>query len=59
MPKYIVCVREVHIQMVEVEADSEESAKKAVQDGGGDFLDNALEYSHTLDPETWTVEEAL
>ena len=42
---------------VEIEAGSEEEAIKLVSKGEGVFLDNSLEYSHTLDPDTWTVEE--
>jgi len=56
--KYIVTIREVHTQMVEVEADCQESAVRAVQEGEGTYLDNTLEYSHSLAPDTWTVEEA-
>jgi hypothetical protein len=55
--KYTVAVREVHIQLVEVEAESASEAKIRVAKGEGDFLDNSLEYSHSLDPDTWTVDE--
>jgi hypothetical protein len=54
--KYLVSVREVHIQMVEVEAESPEDAKEKVAEGEGRYLDNALEYSHSLEPDTWTVD---
>ncbi len=57
MPKFIVSVREVHVQPYEVEAQDKEAAIKVVRDGGGDIDDGAFEYSHTLDPEFWTVEE--
>jgi len=56
--KYIVSVREVHIQMVEIEADSEEDAIELVGEGYGDYLDNTLELSHTMDMDLWTIEEA-
>jgi hypothetical protein len=56
MPRYLVTIREVHTQMVEVDAADADAAKEAVRDGGGTYLDNTLEYSHTLDPETWTAE---
>ena len=56
MPKFIVSVREVHVQPYEVEAKDKEAAIKVVRDGGGD-VEDAFEYSHTLDPEFWTVEE--
>jgi len=55
--KYRVDVREVHIQGIEVEAESEEAAIRAVQAGEGTFIDDALEYSHALDSETWTVDK--
>ncbi|HEY8864592.1 MAG TPA: hypothetical protein VIO37_10530 [Candidatus Dormibacteraeota bacterium] len=52
-----VAVREVHIQQVAIDATSPEEAIAKVRDGQGAYLDNAIEYSHCLDPETWTVEE--
>lgn len=57
MPKFIVSVREVHVQPYEVEAQDKEAAIKVVRDGGGEIDDGAFEYSHTLHPEFWTVEE--
>lgn len=57
MPKYLVDVREVWTQTVEIEAPGPEEAIAAVQEGGGDYLDDSLEYSHTLDSDGWTVEE--
>ena len=57
MPEYRVKVREVHVQDVIVTADSPEEATAKVQEGEGLYVDNSLEYSHTLDPDTWTVEE--
>jgi len=59
MPKFIVGVREVHIQMMEVSAESKEEAIAAVQAGDGDILDDTLEYSHTLDSDLWTAEESI
>ncbi len=55
--KFIVYVREVHVQAMEVRADTPEEAKKLVEAGEGDALDDCLEYSHTLDSDTWTVEK--
>lgn len=55
--KFIVFVREVYVQQVLVEAESENEAIKKVRFGEGDHLDNSLEYSHTLDSDTWTAEE--
>ena len=54
--KYIVNVREVHIQMVEIEAATEEEALDKVRGGEGNYID-PLEYSHTLDSDHWTVDE--
>jgi hypothetical protein len=56
MNKFIVSVREVHVQGYRVNADDEESAKDVVRAGGGDLLEERFEYSHTLDSETWSVE---
>lgn len=55
MKKYVVLRREVHVSHVEVEAESPEEAKEKVFEGEGDEV--FLEYSHTLDSCTWTVEE--
>lgn len=57
MMKFIVSVREVHVQMIEVEADSEIDAIERVNKGEGSALDNTLEYSHRLNVKTWTVEK--
>lgn len=57
MPKFIVNIREVHTQMVEVEAEDKKDAKIKVAQGEGTYLDNTLEYSHTLNKSTWTVDE--
>lgn len=54
--KYLVIVKEVHLQKVEVEAKSVDKAIEAVREGEGNFLDG-LEYQETLDPDTWEVEE--
>ena len=57
MAKFIVFKREVHVQGYEVEAKDEgEALHKAVEDEG-DLIEERVEYSHTLDPETWTVEK--
>jgi hypothetical protein len=56
MSKFIVFVREVHTQGYGAEAENEEEAKKLVFDLKGDLLEDRFEYSHTLNPETWTVE---
>jgi len=55
--KYIVLKREVWVQPIEVEADSEPEAIEAVRFGAkGDYLDDGLEYSHDLGTNMWTVE---
>ena len=57
--KYNVNIREIHVSIVEVEAknpaDAIEKAKAVIEDGVDDLF---TEYSHTLDEDTWTVEEA-
>lgn len=55
MPKYMVCIPEVHVSLREVEADTPEEAKKIA----GDNFDTEvlLEYSHSLNLDMWTVEE--
>jgi hypothetical protein len=43
-----VAVREVHVQLVRVDAQDERSAIDAVRDGMGEEIEDSLEYSHTL-----------
>ena len=50
---YSVQIREVHINHMKIEADSVEEAIKQVREGDGESV--YIEYSHTLDPDTWTV----
>lgn len=57
MPRFRVLVREVHVQPHIVDAESAAAAIKKVADGEGELVDNGGEYSHSLDPETWTVEK--
>lgn len=60
MPKYIISVREVWVQPIEVEADSVAEAKARVWSfghGTGIVLEDRFEYSHCLEPDLWTVEE--
>ena len=54
--KYIVMVREVHIQGYEVEADSPENAKEKVFQGNAYLREDFFEYSYTLDSSLWTVD---
>ena len=53
---YMVNMREVHIQPVRIEASSSEEAIEKVKEGEGEYVDNALEYNHTLSSEYWTVD---
>lgn len=52
---YIVEMREAHVQSVRIKAGSLAEATRLVEDGDGDYIDGALEYSHTLDPDLWTA----
>lgn len=56
MTKFRVIVREVHVQGYFVEAITPEIAKEVVRAGGGELIEAHFEYSHTLDPDVWTVE---
>ena len=56
MPKFHVLVREVHVSTMEIEADNPEDAIKKIKDGEGEQA--ICEYSHTLDSETWSVDDA-
>lgn len=59
MKKYIVGIREVHVNYVEVLAENPSQAL-IIASNKGLFIDDALinlEYSHDLDRSTWTVEE--
>ena len=51
-------MREVHLQAVLVSANSPAEARAKVKEGEGQYLDNGLEYSHTIDDPEWTVEDA-
>jgi hypothetical protein len=55
--KYLVLRREVWIQPLEIEAANEKEAVELVADGDGEVIEAGFEYSHTLDPEVWSVEE--
>lgn len=49
MPKYHVDIQEIWVQTMEIEAESSEEAVDLVLAGNGEVVDDALEYSHTLD----------
>ena len=55
MKEFTVFVREVYVQPYKITAETEGHAKKLVAEGEGETIDG-FEYSHTLDPEMWTVE---
>jgi len=58
MPTYIVEVREVWVQPIEVEAETPEEAKRKVWDSlEGVVAEDRFEFSHTQDPGFWTVHE--
>ncbi|MFI5379023.1 MAG: hypothetical protein ACHRHE_06995 [Tepidisphaerales bacterium] len=56
LTRFIVNVREVHIQPVAVDAQSPEDAINRVKRGDGDYDKYPIEYSHTLGTDTWTVD---
>ena len=55
---FIVYVREVHTQKVTIDAADAEEAIQKVRDGEGSYIDDGLEYSHTLGKDNWTAEKA-
>ena len=55
--EFIVEVREVWIQPVEIEAVSEKEAIEKVREGEGKSIEDGFEYSHTLSTDKWTVHE--
>lgn len=55
MPRYTVLVREVHVSHRVVEAASPKEAIRRVEDGEGE--EEFLEYSDTLNPDKWSVED--
>jgi len=59
MKEYIVEIPEVWFQRVRILAKDEAEARELVQNGNGEYLDNELVYSHTLDNDeiAWKVGE--
>jgi len=57
MTNFIVNVREVHVQGVEIKAKNKKEAITKVENGEGEYLNNHLDYSHTLEIDTWTVDK--
>ena len=56
MPKFTVLVREVHVSHREVEAENAHEAIGLVREDEGEEI--FLEYSDTLNPDTWRVDDA-
>lgn len=55
---YLVGVREVHVRHYKVEAGNPEDAKSLVNQRAPEVVDVEFEeYSHELEPDTWSVEE--
>lgn len=55
--KFRVLKREVWVQTIEIEAATEHMALALVANGNGEIVEGALEYSHDLPRDTWTVED--
>ena len=55
MPKFAVAVREVHVSLMVVEADTMDEAVSRVEDGEGEEI--LCEYGHTLGTDTWSVQK--
>jgi hypothetical protein len=55
MKEFIVLKREVHTVAVKIRAESREAAVTKVSEYKGD--EYCTEYSHTLDADTWSVDE--
>lgn len=53
--RYTILIREVHVAHHTVSANSKEEAVKMVKDG--ESCEEYIEYSHTMDDDTWQIEE--
>lgn len=58
MAKFLVEVKEVHTYSIEVEAETDNLARAAAA-MALDSDEYIAEYSYTMEPEEWTVEEVL
>ena len=56
MPIFIVEVKEVYSQPVLVRAENEEDAIAKVVSGDGEHLHDHLQYSYTLQSDSWTAQ---
>lgn len=54
--KYLVYVKEIHTQIVAIEATSEAEALEKVREGDGEYASSTV-CEETLDTDEWTVEE--
>ena len=57
MPRYKVGIKEVHYNMVIVEAENEVEARAKADDESDELDSLRLMYSHTEHEGEWTVEE--
>jgi len=53
MSKYIIRVKEVYINFIEIEADSEKDAIESVKNGGGEST--GVRFFKTENSDSWTV----
>lgn len=58
MKKYLVGIREVHVNTVEVLAESEDDAKQKAKVAAAEDNSLGIEYSYTMDKDCWRVEES-
>ena len=56
MPIYVVNVQQVYQQPMLVRAENEQEAIHKVDGGDGERLDHDLQYSYTLEPDSWTAQ---
>lgn len=57
MTKFIVYQKEVYQQPVHIEAKNEREAIKKVEEGEGEVREEELDYSYTLETDTWHTEK--
>lgn len=56
MKKYSVGIREIHVNTIEVEAETPKEAQERAEAEAQSGTIN-LEYSHTMDRQYWSVDE--
>ena len=59
MPAFIVYVKEVWLQAVNIKAQTKKEPIDLVADGQGDYIEGqgGLEYSHSLETDEWDAEQ--